>query len=237
MDLLSEIKDSVAIIRSSFLDLDKKLEQLHVVLKDNQVESSIIDTFFGELTELTQPTQKDCKCLPDLNQRLIEDKRLSCSEFEDYFCGNNINQIQKCSNFFKLVKIYPILQNLDLKENVPYFDGPFDSKYNDGDFSASFITNILDTILFINGKAAIDSQERIIMVVIIYNFLLQHQNFMADEPLLRFGFSKKWHVMISGPKFINYLETNVPSRLEWHKTFTKNYSWDAVYNRIPGFVN
>ena len=196
-DDLYDIKDDIT--DGKFLILNNKIKNLIQENKNLKKKLSkkgkIVDNVPVIIHEIEFVIQQQiCSCstrwiFPDSYR--VTDNLTSC------FCLETLEKMHNCENFKKLMEKLPLLENIFHKIDLPFVEEGIYQEYVKQDY-----TMICKILLFILEKMFI-KRNKIIITLVMYDFIIKNANFLKDYQRYAIATSNKFEELLTDSDFIS----------------------------------
>ena len=203
-DDLYDIKDDIT--DGKFLILNNKIKNLIQENKNLKKKLSKKGKIVDYVSEINQETpviiheielviqQQICSCstrwiFPDSYR--VTDNLTSC------FCLETLEKMHNCENFKKLMEKLPLLENIFHKIDLPFVEEGIYQEYVKQDY-----TMICKILLFILEKMFI-KRNKIIITLVMYDFIIKNANFLKDYQRYAIATSNKFEELLTDSDFIS----------------------------------
>jgi len=203
-DDLYDIKDDIT--DGKFLILSNKIRNLIQENKNLKKKLSKKGKIVDYVSEINQETpviiheielviqQQICSCstrwiFPDSYR--VTDNLTTC------FCLESLEKMQNCENFKKLMEKLPLLENIFHKIDLPFVEEGIYQEYVKQDY-----TMICKILLFIVEKMFI-KRNKIIITLVMYDFIIKNANFLKDYQRYAIATSNKFEELLTDSDFIS----------------------------------
>jgi len=113
------------------------------------------------------------------------------------FCLESLEKMQNCENFKKLMEKLPLLENIFHKIDLPFVEEGIYQEYVKQDY-----TMICKILLFIVEKMFI-KRNKIIITLVMYDFIIKNANFLKDYQRYAIATSNKFEELLTDSDFIS----------------------------------
>ena len=203
-DDLYDIKDDIT--DGKFLILNNKIKNLIQENKNLKKKLSKKGKIVDHVPEINQETpviiheielviqQQICSCstrwiFPDSYR--VTDNLTTC------FCLESLEKMHNCENFKKLMEKLPLLENIFHKIDLPFVEEGIYQEYVKQDY-----TMICKILLFILEKMFI-KRNKIIITLVMYDFIIKNANFLKDYQRYAIATSNKFEELLTDSDFIS----------------------------------
>jgi len=203
-DVLYDIKDDIT--DGKFLILNNKIKNLIQENKNLKKKLSKKGKIVDYVSEINQETpviiheielviqQQICGCstrwiFPDSYR--VTDNLTSC------FCLESLEKMHNCENFKKLMEKLPLLENIFHKIDLPFVEEGIYQEYVKQDYIM-----ICKILLFIVEKMFI-KRNKIIITLVMYDFIIKNANFLKDYQRYAIATSNKFEELLTDSDFIS----------------------------------
>ena len=203
-DDLYDIKDDIT--DGKFLILNNKIKSLIQENKNLKKKLSKKGKIVDYVPEINQEApviiheielviqQQICSCstrwiFPDSYR--VTDNLTSC------FCLESLEKMQNCENFKKLMEKLPLLENIFHKIDLPFVEEGIYQEYVKQDY-----TMICKILLFLVEKI-FNKRNKIIITLVMYDFIIKNANFLKDYQRYAIATSNKFEELLTDSDFIS----------------------------------
>ena len=210
-DDLYDIKDNIT--DGKFLILSNKIKNL--IQENKNLKKKLSKK--GKIVDHVPEINQEAPVIIHEIELVIQQQICSCSTrwvFPDYiripdnlttcFCVESLEKMHNCENFKKLMEKLPLLENIFHKIDLPFVEEGIYQEYVKQDF-----TMIGKILLFLVEKM-FNKRNKIIITLVMYDFIIKNANFLIDYQRYAIATSNKFQELLTDSDFISIaLEYNI----------------------------